>query len=157
MDEVYAAHAGELYGFAVRTLGDAGLAEEALEETFLRAWRTRDRLDHETTSLRTRLFAILRDVMVDLAPMSVEPPEWSVLTWQIEEAMRRIGEQHRQVLLQTYYRGRTYAEVATELGLPEATMKSRLYDGLRALKVALEEITEGGECARPDSNWRPSA
>jgi RNA polymerase sigma-70 factor (ECF subfamily) len=143
MEEVYAAHAGELYGFAVRTLGDAGLAEEAVEETFLRAWRTRDRLDHETTSVRTRLFAILRDVMVDLAPMSVEPPEWSLLTWQIEEAMRRIGEQHRQVLLQTYYRGRTYAEVATELGLPEATMKSRVYDGLRALAVALEEITAG--------------
>jgi RNA polymerase sigma-70 factor (ECF subfamily) len=156
MDEVYAAHAGELYGFAVRTLGDAGLAEEAVEETFLRAWRTRDRLDPETT-LRTRLFAILRDVMVDLAPMSVEPPEWSLLTWQIEEAMRRIDEQHRQVLLQTYYRGRTYAEVATELGLPEGTMKSQLYEGLSALKAALEEIAKGEECARPDSNWRPSA
>jgi hypothetical protein len=36
-------------------------------------------------------------------------------------------------------------------------MKSRVYEGLSALKTALEEIAEGEECARPDSNWRPSA
>jgi RNA polymerase sigma-70 factor, ECF subfamily len=54
--------------------------------------------------------------------------------------MHRIGEQHRQVLVETYYRGRHYAEVATELGVTEGTVKSRVYDGLRALKVALEEV-----------------
>jgi RNA polymerase sigma-70 factor, ECF subfamily len=54
--------------------------------------------------------------------------------------MRRIGEQYRQVLVETYYRGRPYAEVATELGVPEATVKSCVYDGLRALKVALQEV-----------------
>jgi len=44
------------------------------------------------------------------------------------------------VLLETYYRGRPYAEVAKELGVPEGTVKSRVYYGLRALRVALEEI-----------------
>ena len=37
--EAYAAHAAELYGFAVRSLADPGLADEAVQETFLRAWR----------------------------------------------------------------------------------------------------------------------
>jgi RNA polymerase sigma-70 factor (ECF subfamily) len=152
--EAYAAHAGELYGFAVRSLGDRGLAEEAVQETFLRAWRAGERFDPQIGSLRTWLFAILRNVVIDLGRAraarpgvaeggvepSVEPFEEALLAWQIEEAMRRIGDQHRHVLLETYYRGRPYAEVAEELGVPEGTVKSRVYYGLRALRVALEEI-----------------
>jgi RNA polymerase sigma-70 factor (ECF subfamily) len=149
--EAYAAHSGELYGFAVRSLGEAGLAEEAVQETFLRAWRAGERVDSEIGSLRGWLFTILRDVVIDLgrarpvADGGVEPSfellGQSLLAWQVEEAMRRIGEQYRQVLVETYYRGRPYADVATELGVPEGTVKSRVYTGLRALKVALEEVT----------------
>ena len=152
--EAYAAHAGELYGFARRSLGDAGLAEEAVQETFLRAWRAGERFDPELGSLRTWLFAILRNVVIDLSRAraarpavaeggvepSVEPLEEALLAWQVEEALRRIGEQHRKVLIETYYRGRPYGEVAAELGVPEGTVKSRVYYGLRALKMALEEI-----------------
>ncbi len=150
----YAAHAGELYGFAVRSLGDSGLAEEAVQETFLRAWRAGERFDPQIGSLRTWLFAILRNVVIDLGRAraarptvaeggiepAVEPFEEALLSWQVEEAMRRIGEQHRRVLVETYYRGRPYAEVAAELGVPEGPVKSRVYYGLRALRVALEEI-----------------
>jgi RNA polymerase sigma-70 factor (ECF subfamily) len=152
--EAYAAHASELYGFAVRSLGDAGLAEEAVQETFLRAWRAGDRFDPELGSLRTWLFAILRNVVIDLGRArasrpsladggiepSVEPFDEALLSWQVEEALRRIGEEHRRVLVETYYRGRPYAEIARELGVPEGTVKSRVYYGLRALRVALEEI-----------------
>lgn len=152
--EAYAAHAGELYGFAVRSLGDAGLAEEAVQETFVRAWRAGDRFDPKIGSLRTWLFAILRNVVIDLGRAravrprvaeggvepSVEPLEDALLAWQVEEAMRRIGTEHRQVLVETYYRGRPYAEVAEELGVPEGTVKSRVYYGLRALRVVLEEM-----------------
>lgn len=152
--EAYAAHSGELYGFALRSLGDSGLAEEAVQETFVRAWRAGDRFDPQIGSLRTWLFAILRNVVIDLGRArasrpsvaesgvepSVEPLEEALLGWQIEEAMRQIGEQHRQVLVETYYRGRPYAEVAAELGVPEGTIKSRVYYGLRALRVVLEEL-----------------
>lgn len=152
--EAYAAHSGELYGFAVRSLGDAGLAEEAVQETFVRAWRAGDRFDPKIGSLRTWLFAILRNVVIDLgraravrprvaeggAEQSVEPLEEALLSWQVEEAMRRIGADHRRVIVETYYRGRPYAEVAEELGVPEGTVKSRVYYGLRALRVVLEEM-----------------
>jgi RNA polymerase sigma-70 factor (ECF subfamily) len=70
----------------------------------------------------------------------VEPLEEALLSWQVEEAMRRIGEDHRRVLVETHYRGRPYAEVAEELGVPEGTVKSRVYYGLRALRIALEEM-----------------
>jgi RNA polymerase sigma-70 factor (ECF subfamily) len=152
--EAYAAHAGELYGFAVRSLRDPGLAEEAVQETFLRAWRAGERFDPELGSLRTWLFAILRNVVIDLGrarsarPSTAtgapepghEPLEEVLLSWQVEEALRRIGDQHRQVLVETYYRGRPYADVAAELGVPEGTVKSRVYYGLRALRNALEEL-----------------
>jgi RNA polymerase sigma-70 factor (ECF subfamily) len=152
--EAYAAHAAELFGFAVRSLGDSGLAEEAVQETFLRAWRAGDRFDPQIGSLRTWLFAILRNVVIDLGRAravrptvadggiepSVEPLDKALLAWQVEEAMRRIGDEHRRILIETYYRGRPYAEVAEELGVPEGTVKSRVYYGLRALRVALEEM-----------------
>jgi RNA polymerase sigma-70 factor, ECF subfamily len=152
--EAYAAHAAELYGFAVRSLADPGLAEEAVQETFLRAWRAGERFDPQIGSLRTWLFAILRNVVIDLGRAraarpsvaeggvepSVEPFDEALLAWQIEEAMRRIGDDHRRVLVETYYRGRPYAEVAEELGVPEGTVKSRVYYGLRALRVVLEEM-----------------
>lgn len=106
--EAYAAQPGEPYGFAVRSLGDAGPAEEAVQETFVRAWRAGDRSDPEIGSLRTWLFAILRN--------------------------------HRRVLFETHYRDRPHAEVAAELGVPEGTLKSRVYYGPRALRVVLEEM-----------------
>jgi RNA polymerase sigma-70 factor (ECF subfamily) len=157
--EAYAAHSGELYGFAVRSLGDSGLAEEAVQETFLRAWKAGERYDPEIGSLRTWLFAILRNVVIDMGRArasrprvgpeqgiepSVEPLEQALVAWQVEEAMRRIGDDHRQVLLETHFRARPYAEVAEELGVPEGTIKSRVYYGLKALRVALEEIGYDG-------------
>ena len=154
----YSAYSGELYGFALRSLGDVGMAEEAVQETFLRAWRAGHRFDPVLGSLRTWLFAILRNVVIDLGRArasrpgvaaagrepSHDPLDDALLAWQVEEALRRIGEQHRRVLLETYYRGRPYAEVAIELGIPEGTVKSRVYYGLRALRDALEEIGYDG-------------
>ena len=63
----YAAHGTELYRAARRSLGDEHLAEEAVQETFLRAWRAADRYDERLGSLRTWLFAILRNTVIDLA------------------------------------------------------------------------------------------
>ena len=156
--EAYAAHSGELYGFALRSLEDPGLAEEAVQDTFLRAWRAGDRFDPEIGSLRTWLFAIIRNVVIDLGRARAsrprvaadlpeeghEPFEDMLLSWQVEEALRRIGEQHRRVLVETYLRGRPYVEVANELGVPEGTIKSRVYYGLRALRNALEEMGYDG-------------
>jgi RNA polymerase sigma-70 factor (ECF subfamily) len=156
--EAYAAHSRELYGFALRSLDDAGLAEEAVQETFLRAWRAGDRFDPEIGSLRTWLFAILRNVVIDLGraraarptvggdvpEVGHEPIEEVLVAWQVEEALRRIGEAHRQVLVETYFRGRSHAEVSAALGVPEGTIKSRVYYGLRALRNVMEEMGYDG-------------
>jgi RNA polymerase sigma-70 factor (ECF subfamily) len=153
---VYAAHGPELHRFARRSLGDSGLAEEAVQETFLRAWRAAATYDPARSSQRTWLFAILRNVVIDLArARRVRPPVAAgaevadaaspgdeidrVLTaWQVEAALAALDEDHRQALVEVHWRGRPYAEVAAELGLPAGTVKSRVYYGLRALRGALE-------------------
>ena len=158
----YSAHAREMFGFAVRSLNDRGLAEEAVQETFVRAWRFGERFDPQLGSLRNWLFAILRHVVIDLArsrasgpqpatddmiqrvadgaPVREDEFDRALLAWQVEEALRRIGEDHRRVVIETYFRRRPYTEVATELGIPEGTVKSRVYYALRALRLALEEM-----------------
>ncbi len=152
--EAYAAHSGELYGFALRSLGDSGLAEEAVQETFVRAWRAGERFDPRSARCGpgcSRSCATSSSTSAAPAPSrprvaeggiepSVEPLEQALLSWQIEEAMRRIGDDHRQVLVETHFRGRPYNEVAAELGVPEGTVKSRVYYGLKALRVVLEEM-----------------
>jgi RNA polymerase sigma-70 factor (ECF subfamily) len=158
----YAAHGPELYRFAFRALGDGGLAEEAVQSTYLRAWRAAERFDETLGSLRTWLFAIIRNVVIDMArarqarPMLADAtageaaidlpshPDVEIdrvlLAWQVEEALRRLSPDHRTVILEIYYRGRSYDEVANRLAIPPGTVKSRVYYGLRALRLALEEL-----------------
>lgn len=155
----YSAHAGEMFGFAMRSLDDRGLAEEAVQETFVRAWRFGDRFDPQLGTIRAWLFAILRHVVIDIARARAVRPqpasedaiqtaadpgndalEQAFLAWQIEEALRRIGDDHRRVVIETYFHRRPYAEVAAQLEIPEGTVKSRVYYALRALRLALEEM-----------------
>lgn len=162
----YAAHGNELYRAARRLTGDSQHAEELVQETFLRAWRAADRFDERLGSLRTWLFGIMRNLAIDHAraaavrPLrAIDPTELgapaeaattdeidrALLAWQVEEALTRLSPDHRRVLVDVHLRGRAIAEVATELGVPAGTVKSRVYYGLRALRVVLEELgwTEG--------------
>ena len=155
----YLAHGAELYRLAWTTLRDAGLAEEAVQETFLRAWRAADRYDSRLASPRTWLFAIARNVLVDLcraravrprlgaedtegepAAFEDEAVDRALVAWQVEEALRRLSPDHRRAILEVYYRQRPQAEIAADLGIPEGTLRSRLYYGLRALRLVLEEM-----------------
>jgi RNA polymerase sigma-70 factor, ECF subfamily len=148
------AHSGELYGFAFRALGDQGLAEEVVQETFVRAWRAGRRFDPDIASLRTWLFAILRNVIIDatrarsVRPGIAVPVDVAIAdnidvlmqSWVVEEALRRLTDQHRRAVVEVYYQGRSAVDVAAELGVPAATVRSRLFYGLRALRLALDEL-----------------
>ena len=60
--------------------------------------------------------------------------------WLVEEGLRRIPDEHREAIVQTYLRGRAYAEVAAELGIPVGTLRSRVFYGLKALRLAMDEM-----------------
>jgi RNA polymerase sigma-70 factor, ECF subfamily len=155
----YEAHGPELYRFARRALGDSGQAEDAVQEAFVRAWRASDRYDPARASQRTWLFAILRNVVIDQVRARRSRPALAldgdrpearpdghadeaidrVLTgWQVDAALGTLREDQRRVLVEVHWRGRPYAEVAAELGVPEGTVKSRVYYGLRAMRSVLE-------------------
>ena len=158
----YAAHGAELYRFVLRGLGDAGAAQDVVQETFLRAWRAADRFDPQLASLRVWLFAIARNAMLDHARASrarpwqrelVDPPgaeqaagavedhtERLVRSWVVEEALRRLSAEHRTAIVQTHLQGRPYAEVAAALGVPIGTVRSRVFYGLKALRVVMDEM-----------------
>ena len=157
----YAAHGEELYRFALRLLGDAGLAEEVVQETFVRAWRASASYDPLVGSLRTWLFAIARNLATDSAraravrprvaadpdldgasphPAERDHAEFIARAWQIEEALGHLSPDHRQALVETYLRDRPRDQVATELGVPEGTLRSRVFYALKSLRVALEGV-----------------
>ena len=158
----YAAHGPELYRFALRHLGDQGAAQDVVQEVFLRAWRSAGSFDPGLASLRTWLFAIARNLLVDEARRGAARPWQRQLTdgtrhddhsppgpglderlvdaWVVEEALRRIGADHRAAIVETHLRGRPHAEVAAELGVPVGTLRSRVFYGLKALRLAMEEM-----------------
>lgn len=142
-------HGSALLGFAVNALQDRPLAEDCVQETFLRAWRARDRFDPSLAAERTWLFAIARnviadtlrararmprvgadDALVDRAADAVDPLE----RLRIVEGLAKLSEPHRQVILAVQVRGHTYQELADATGVPVATLRTRAFHALRALR-----------------------
>jgi RNA polymerase sigma-70 factor (ECF subfamily) len=124
----------------------------------VRAWQAADRFDDALGSLRTWLFAIVRNVVIDLSRARAVRPTLAtestdtdlgdltddidrVLTaWQVEEALRMLSDEHRSALVEVHYKGRSYGDVAVDLGVPVGTVKSRVYYALKAMRLALEEL-----------------
>jgi RNA polymerase sigma-70 factor (ECF subfamily) len=155
--DLYDAHAGALLAYATRlTGGDRGRAEDVVQETLLRAWKHRDALDESRGPIRPWLFTVAQRVAIDAyRARSARPPEVGDAVLEviptaddvdarldrllISDALTALSAEHRTVLIETYYRGRSVAEAAEVLGVPAGTVKSRTFYALRALKLALAE------------------
>jgi RNA polymerase sigma-70 factor, ECF subfamily len=149
-------YAGPLYVFAYRRIGDTQAAEEIVQDTLVRAWRSADRYDASRGSVAAWLFTIARNLVIDherrrdhqpdtvALPAMVPEPSGEIdrmlETWQVADALAGLSNTHREVILACHYRGHTIAETAALLGVPDGTVKSRLYYGLRALRLRLEEM-----------------
>jgi RNA polymerase sigma-70 factor (ECF subfamily) len=160
IDAAYREYGAALFRFASRSLADRGLAEEAVQETFVRAWRNAERFDEDRGPLRAWLFAICRNVVIDMSrARKVRPPladsgvvafreagtgvddvDKMVQTAALEEALRQVGDEHRQVLIEVLVRDRPQDAVAADLGVPVGTVKSRVFYGLRSLRKSLQAI-----------------
>ncbi|PWJ56469.1 RNA polymerase sigma-70 factor, ECF subfamily [Quadrisphaera granulorum] len=162
----YAEHSASLVAFAASALRDRTLAEDCVQEVFLRAWRSADRHDPDRGSVRTWLFAIARNVVVDAArartrrapvvadgstPEQADPrdaPAAVVERMRLAQALAALSPEHRQVVVQVHLNGRDYADVSQETGVAVATLRTRMFYALKALRTELStvdgEVDDGG-------------
>ncbi|MFC4035233.1 sigma-70 family RNA polymerase sigma factor [Streptomyces polygonati] len=157
MRALYREHASALFAYVLRLVaGDRFLAEDIVQETLLRAWKSAASLDPAARSLRPWLVTVARRIVIDghrskqSRPQETSPAaleqlpaqdelERSLRLMTISDALQDLSAAHREALVQTYFRGRTVNEAADELGLPAGTVRSRVFYALRALRNALEE------------------
>jgi len=154
--EVYDHYSRPVFTVAYRALGDRGLAEEAVQQTFLQAWRGASKFDVERDPAPW-LYAIARRVAIDLyrrerrhtverddGDMAVLPHsiETAWEAWEVRTALDRLTEVERETLKATHFRGLTHAQAADELGVPVGTVKSRLHRAHRRMAELLSHLKE---------------
>jgi RNA polymerase sigma-70 factor, ECF subfamily len=153
MAELYRRYAGRLYRYGLQALGDAGLAEEVVQECFVRLWRNAGQFDATRGSVAAYLVVIGRSVAADVRkrPSSrpLEQLEEARLPPQtdsvdeilsglvVREAVDSLSPAHRQVLVLAEA-GLTQSQIAARLELPLGTVKTRTFHALRALRTALD-------------------
>jgi len=160
----YRAYRAPLLARARRILGDSGLAEEVVQETFLRAWRACASFDPDGPPMLAWLGVVLRNLAVDRikarsrrpalafsvpredSVASTRPDEVEVLLLRvgITAALAGLRADQRTAVLETVVRDRPHGEVAAELGIPVGTLRSRAHYALRRMRRVLEAGDEAG-------------
>ncbi|MGW6058770.1 RNA polymerase sigma factor [Streptomyces sp. NPDC055189] len=168
--ELYEAYARAVYNHALRLTGDWSTAEEVMSETFLAAWRTRERLEPDGGSLKPWLLGIAthkaqnanRGLRRRLAFLHRQPPPPDVADFSEESAgrmddarrlaavhgaLRRLRRPEREVLVLCVWSGLDYAQAAEALGIPVGTVRSRLSRARARLRKLSEDGTGGASGA----------
>jgi RNA polymerase sigma-70 factor (ECF subfamily) len=166
MQALYQVHAKPLYRFLLGlTFGERQAAEDMLQETMLRAWRNIEDLNANIATLRPWLVTVARRVAIDAGrarharpaevnvvdltgvPADDDAIEGMLAAETIRQALTRLSPEHRRAIIEVYYHGRSAAEAARLLGVPEGTVRSRIYYALRALRAGLAPAHAPGERA----------
>ena len=167
--ELYDRFGRTAYGLALRVLRDRSLAEDAVQEAFLIAWRTADTFMPERARASTWLLTLVHRRAVDLVRREqrrrTEPNEIAgehagpgaadEAVWlryereRVQAALRQLPDQQREALELAYYGGFSHSELAERLGQPLGTLKSRKFSGLARLRDLLAEPQDG------ERTWEP--
>jgi RNA polymerase sigma-70 factor (ECF subfamily) len=153
--ELYHRYGGRLYRFGMQLFGDSGLAEELVQECFVRLWRTAGRFDISRGTVAAYLHVMARSIASDLrkrpssrplaavdedqVPAQPDDADRIVDTLAVRDALDSLSAAHREVLMLVHGEGLTQTQIAERLSLPLGTVKTRMFHGLRALRTALAE------------------
>lgn len=147
-------HANALFKYAMRRCGGRAEAEEVVQETLVAAWRHHDQFDPERGSERQWLFGIARNLVTDrfrrsrrgLRVVSMqdvvdddEDLDRLVEASLVTDALTALSDDHRTVIVEAYYDGRSVREISARHDIPAGTVKSRLFYAMRALRNQLAE------------------
>lgn len=152
---IYRDHGQALRRFVISASNDPLLADDIVQETVLRVWQQAPTI---TGSLRSYLFRTARNIMIDNYRKSQRRPQEAeerdladpaevtgkvdeLLTRVLmEEALLRLSNEHRDVLVALHYRRFTVNEAAVQLNIPSGTVKSRAFYAVKALRTVLDEM-----------------
>jgi len=146
-----------VYAVALRLTGDRAAAEDVTQEVFVALWQRPEAYRPERGPLRAWLATVARNRALDMQRrgqtrqrvavlMAATPPEpadaeapviWQTMVKAVRTAVADLPEPQREALVLAYFGGRSYREVATELGIAEGTAKSRLRMALRRVSDRL--------------------
>lgn len=157
--EVYRRHAGIVFGMAKRILGDGSMAEDVLQDVFVRLWEQPGRYDPSRGALRSFLVRDAHGRAVDRlrsetarnrredrherlsidADDDIDREVWAMIrSEKVREAIGQLVPGEREAILLAYFGGFTYREVAKLTDVPEGTVKTRIRAGLAKLATKLE-------------------
>jgi RNA polymerase sigma-70 factor, ECF subfamily len=167
--ELYDRFGRVAYGLARRILRDDALAEDAVQEAFLAAWRSASRFVPERAKAQTWLLTLVHRRAVDLVRREERRRAESLgdereeivgatdeAVWlryereRVQGALRKLPDQQREAIELAYYGGFTQSELADRLGQPVGTIKSRMFTGLSRLRDLLAEPE------LDERTWRPT-
>jgi RNA polymerase sigma factor (sigma-70 family) len=160
--ELFARYAAVANALAFRSVRQAQVAEEIVQEAFLAVWRNPERYDGSRGSVRSWLLGTVHHRAVDavrreqaqrrradraaaLGPRVAEDPTDDVLSAidlprerrLVRKALAELPEQQRDVIRQMYFEGRSQSQIAERTGLPLGTVKSRTLLAMRRLRAYL--------------------
>lgn len=159
---VYSAYGRLVYAIAYSILSERGLAEEATQQTFVKAWRSAAKVD-PTRELGPWLATVARRVSIDIyrretrrsarpleavhaddpalvsAPVAVEQASD---IWEVRRAVSQLPVQEREIVRAQHFEGLTHEEIAGRLGIPMGTVKSRSFRAHRRLASQLGHLRE---------------
>jgi RNA polymerase sigma factor (sigma-70 family) len=149
--ELYDAYGGALFGVVLRIVQSRELAEQVLQDTFVKAWRNGARYDASKGRLFTWLLNIARNTAIDATRTSyfqhyrktdsldhlVHKPGSEALNPDhlgVREVVSRLDEKYKSLIELVYFKGYTQEEVAEETGIPLGTIKTRLRYAINELR-----------------------
>ena len=154
--ELYDRYGGPAYRLALRVVRDAALAQDAVQDAFLTAWRTASGFDPRRGSVSTWLLTLVHRRAVDVvrredrrrgsplddAPVASgdatdETAETRELRRDVQAALQELSALEREALELAYYGGLSQSQLAERLGIPLGTVKSRMFTALATLRDLL--------------------
>jgi len=146
MQVLYARHNVRVYRFVIRLTGNASLAEDLVSEVFLDVWRQAENFESKSqvstwllaiarykalSALRRRTDEHLDEQMAAGIEDTADNPEIAVGTKDrnniIQDCLKALSPAHREVIDLVYYHEKSVDEVARIVGVPPATVKTRMF------------------------------
>jgi RNA polymerase sigma-70 factor, ECF subfamily len=158
---LYDRYSRTVFGVGLKILGDRSLAEELVQEVFLKVWRSSGTFDPSRGSFSTWLYRVTRSVALDLyrkrahrvrpvsdgdayvgsardpsaGPQEVVDESW--LSWWVSRALEVLDAPHREVIDLAYFGGLSQREISERTGVPLGTVKTRTASAYKSLRKEL--------------------